>query len=92
MEETRRQELQQGVKKGITGGVEDMVVRTADDSVVMTVKEAAALLRISKGLAYEMVRQGSLPTIRLGRRILVPRSALEQMLNAAGGQSEGSNL
>ena len=62
------------------------------DRIVLTVEEAAGLLRISRGLAYEMVRQGSLPTIRLGRRILVPRSALEQMLKAAGGQSEGGNL
>ena len=50
------------------------------DSVVLTVEECAELLRISRGLAYEMVRQGSLPSIRLGRRILVPRRALEAML------------
>ena len=51
------------------------------EKIVLTVGEAAALLRISRGLAYEMVRQGSLPTIRFGRRILVPRQALEQMLS-----------
>lgn len=50
------------------------------DQLVLTVEEAGRLLRISRGLAYDMVRQGSLPTIRLGRRILVPRAALERML------------
>ena len=47
---------------------------------VLTVEEVAAILRISRGLAYEMVRIGRLPSIRLGRRLLVPRSALERML------------
>ena len=53
------------------------------DDMVLTVKETAGLLRISRGLAYEMVRQGWLPSIRLGRRILVPRAALQGMLAAA---------
>ena len=51
-----------------------------DQDLVLTVEEAAGLLRISRGLAYEMVRSGRLPSIRLGRRLLVPRSAPERML------------
>ncbi len=51
-----------------------------DQDLVLTVEEAAGMLRISRGLAYEMVRTGRLPSIRLGRRLLVPRSALERML------------
>ena len=49
-----------------------------------TVEEAAKLLGIGRGLAYEMVRDGSLPSLRLGqRRILVPRGALEALLRAS---------
>ncbi len=51
-----------------------------ENRLVLTVEEAAGMLRISRGLAYEMVRTGRLPSIRLGRRLLVPRSALERML------------
>ena len=59
-----------------------MVSPSTQDRIVLTVEEAAKLLRISRGLAYEMVRQGALPSIRLGlRRILVPRQALERMLD-----------
>ena len=63
------------------------------DPVVLTVEESAELLRISRGLAYEMVRQGSLPSIRLGRRILVPRRALERMLGTSRPEpvGEGEN-
>ena len=51
-----------------------------DQDLILTVEEAAGMLRISRGLAYEMVRTGRLPSIRLGRRLLVPRPALERML------------
>ena len=56
------------------------------NDLVLTVEEAAGLLRISRGLAYEMVREGAVPTIRLGRRILVPREALDRMLASADRQ------
>ncbi len=47
---------------------------------VLTVDEAAALLRISRGSAYEAVRKGQIPTIKIGRRLLVPRARLEELL------------
>lgn len=46
-----------------------------------TVEETAQALGISRGLAYEMVREGTLPSLRLGeRRIVVPRAALDSLL------------
>ena len=50
------------------------------DRLTLTVEEAAHLLGISRGLAYELARLGQLPVVRLGRRLLVPRAALENML------------
>jgi len=38
------------------------------------------MLGISRGLAYEMVRTGEIPSIRFGKRILVPQQALELLL------------
>jgi len=46
----------------------------------LSVEEAAGLLGISTWLAYELVHQGELPSLRLGRRIVVPRAALERMV------------
>ena len=54
---------------------------------VFTVEEAAAKLRISRTLAYEAVRRRELPVVRIGRRLLVPRAALERMLADAGRDS-----
>ncbi len=48
---------------------------------VVTVGEAASILRISRGSAYEAARRNEIPTIRIGRRLLVPLAALERMLD-----------
>jgi excisionase family DNA binding protein len=49
----------------------------------MTVDEAAARLGINRSTAYEAVRRGAIPSIRIGRRVLVPVTALEQLLAQA---------
>jgi excisionase family DNA binding protein len=48
--------------------------------LALSVEEAGELLGISRGLAYELVRKGELPSLRLGRRLIVPLAALESML------------
>jgi excisionase family DNA binding protein len=54
------------------------------DSLCLTVsvENAARILGISRGAAYSHARDGSLPTIRLGKRLLVPRAALDKLLMA----------
>jgi len=54
----------------------------ASDRLTLTVEEAAARLGISRTLAYELVRQGKIPSLRLGRR-LVPVHAVDLMLHEA---------
>ena len=46
--------------------------------------DACRRLGISRYLGYEAARLGQLPTIRLGRRLLVPVSALDRLLESAG--------
>ena len=53
------------------------------EKLTLTVEEAGALLGISRALAYEMARTGKLPTLRFGKRIVVPKKAIENMLEAA---------
>ena len=40
---------------------------------VLTVPEAAKLLRIGKNQAYELVKNGSLGAIKLGKKIIIPK-------------------
>jgi hypothetical protein len=44
--------------------------------------EAGQLLVSPRGLAYTLVNRRDIPGIRLGRRIVVPRQALDQLLDA----------
>jgi excisionase family DNA binding protein len=54
------------------------------DRGTLTVEETAARLGISRTLAYELARTGRLPVpvLRLGRRVMVSRTALERVLAA----------
>lgn len=50
------------------------------DTPVLTVKETAALLRISSSKAYQLVRIGTIPSIAIGRRRVVPHKQLLSLL------------
>lgn len=58
-------------------------------ALTMTVDEAATELGISRGTAYACARTGQIPTVRLGRRLLVPRLALEAMMRGDAPQTAG---
>lgn len=49
--------------------------------MTISVEEAAEILGISRAFAYKLVKKDELPIVRLGRRVVVPRRALERMLN-----------
>jgi excisionase family DNA binding protein len=51
-----------------------------------SVDEAAAVLGVGRSTAYAAARDGSLPTLRLSKRILVPTAKLLEMLGLDAGQ------
>lgn len=50
------------------------------DGLVIDVPVAASLLGIGRNAAYEAVRRGEIPSVRLGGRIRVPTAAIRKML------------
>jgi excisionase family DNA binding protein len=48
-----------------------------------TVEEAGEILGLSRASAFAAAAKGELPTIRIGKRLIVPRAALERMLAGA---------
>jgi excisionase family DNA binding protein len=59
----------------------------------MSVDDAAEVLGISRSLAYELVRKGELPSLRLGRRLVVPVRAVEALVeDAVGSTSRAGGL
>jgi excisionase family DNA binding protein len=47
---------------------------------VISVPEAGRQLGLSRNSAYEAANRGEIPTIRIGRRLLVPVAAFDRML------------
>ena len=60
-----------------------------DPRKTMTVDETAIELGISRNAAYEAVKRGEIPSIRIGRRLLIPKAAFDRML-AEAGQGEAA--
>jgi excisionase family DNA binding protein len=56
--------------------------------LVFSVEEAAGLLEISRAFAYQLVARGDIPALRLGRRIVVPRFAVDELLVRATEAAE----
>ena len=55
--------------------------------LVYSVAEAGKRLGLSRGLMYEAIRTGKIPSVRIGRRILIPCAALDRLL---GGNETNS--
>jgi len=51
-----------------------------NDKAVLTVNETAQILGLSRNSAYQGVTRGEIPSIKVGKRILIPRIALERLL------------
>ena len=46
----------------------------------ISITEAAKVLGVGRNQAYEAARRGEIPTIKIGKRWLVPLAGLERML------------
>lgn len=50
----------------------------------LTIEQAAEILQISRGSAYAAAREGTIPTIRVGRRLVVPTARFLRWLEGTG--------
>lgn len=61
------------------------------DRPTLSVAETATLLGISRWLVQQAVHDGSLPSVRVGRRILIPRSRLLAWLDGVNPEATAAN-
>lgn len=65
----------------------------AAERLVYTVPQAGVLLGLSRNSAYEAAKRGDIPTIRIGARLLVPKIALNRLLQVrASGANEEAEI
>jgi len=56
------------------------------EKMILTVKETAQILGLSRNSVYQGVLTGQIPCLKVGKRILVPRKALEELLASVGSK------
>ena len=86
---TSREWVNQG-RHDWAGNPEVMEAKLADREY-LSVKEFKDRLGVSRNLIYEQVRQGVLPSVRLGGRILIPVDALEQLMQRQEQQESSAD-
>lgn len=52
------------------------------NETLLKVKEVAEILRCSRSWAYSLVQSGELASVWMGRKRLVPRSALDALMKS----------
>jgi excisionase family DNA binding protein len=67
-----------------------MTQRNTIDPLAVSIPEAARLLGIGRTLAYDLARQGDLPTFELGGRKLVPVDGLRRLIEDLSGERAAS--
>jgi excisionase family DNA binding protein len=67
---------------GAWAGEEPEITTIVSGPRVLTVTEAATVLRVSRATAYRLVDDGVLPVLRLRGRLKVPLEALENLLRS----------
>jgi excisionase family DNA binding protein len=68
------QDVKNQMRQDFTMSTEIIARRT------FTIEEAGQILGLGRNSAYALAKSGRLPTIRLGRRLLVPKAALDRLL------------
>ncbi len=67
-----------------------MTKLSTEESLVLDVPEAGRLLNLSRATTYSLVHQGSIPSIRLGKRLVIPKAALMKMLSETSNKNMGA--
>jgi len=64
-------------------------VENDNEALVLTPREAMKILRCSRSVLYAGLKNGSIPSIRLGpRKVVIPRAKLMALL---GGANDGAH-
>lgn len=61
------------------------------NTLTLSVKEAGRVLGIGRTVAFRLAHAGVIPTLRLGRKLRVPRPALDDLLRNPARLKEASN-
>jgi excisionase family DNA binding protein len=64
----------------------------SQDGATYKVAEAARIARVGAGAIRRGIKAGSIPHIRFGRNILIPKNAFHRWLDSCGGRAVGPTV
>jgi len=69
------------------------IMENTVEKLTISCEEARKQLGVSRGSIYQAVNTGQIPSIRVGRRILIPVNALRKLLEEPTGdqKTQGSD-
>lgn len=56
----------------------------------LTVAELAKVLKCSRSLAYTLVKKPGFPVARLGKKVVIPETALAEWISNGGTEQKGA--
>lgn len=59
-----------------------------EGQLLLTIAEAAQILRVSRATLFEMLSRGEIRKIKIGRKTLIPRKEIEEYVDRQLGNSE----
>lgn len=68
------------------------MTNNSKSSVFDSVEELAAELNLSRAKTYEALRKGQIPSIRVGKRFIIPRAAVRRWLDECGDRIPAATL
>lgn len=60
------------------------ISKTENLPLVLTVSDISKVLGIGKNTAYDLIRNGAIKSVRVGRQIRIPKSAFLEFLGQKG--------
>ena len=52
-----------------------------NEKLTLSVEEAGKLMGVSRQVAYQLIHRPDVPTIQIGRRVLIPKKQLEEWMD-----------
>lgn len=72
--------------------MEEKTPADSQEPMTLSVPAAAALIGVGRTLAYEAARNGQIPVVRIGNRLVVPKRRLLKMLEGDEAAPASSNV
>ena len=74
-------------RKGVQDQSDTSTAKKPGDPLrrTLSVEEMGRILGIGRTRAYALARSGEIPAIRLGKRLLVPKAAIDRLLGELNG-------